>query len=114
MPAVLPNLRTPAIVAAALLVGYSAHAFLPRPLSVVEAQSRGSQAHDDPSNALAFQLSGIGPTSALTVYNPSDHTLYVYPAVTQGATRVSCSFMLHMSRPGAAIERQNCAPGSPY
>ncbi len=108
------NLRTSAFTLAALLLGYSAHAFLHRPLPVVEAQSRSSQSHDDPGAALAFQLSGIGPTSALTVYSPSDHTLYVYPAVTQGEARVSCSFMLRMSRPGAAIERQNCAPGSAY
>jgi hypothetical protein len=114
MLAALPNVRTPALVFAALLFGYLAHALLDRPLPAVEAQSRGSQSHDDPGGALAFQLSGLGPTSALTVYSPSDRTLYVYPAVTQGETHVTCSFMLHMSRPGAAIERQNCAPGTAY
>ena len=114
MPAVPQNLRTAAVALAALFLGYSARAFLHPHLDVVEAQSRSSQSHEDANNALAFQLSGLGPATTLTVFSPSDHTLYVYPSVTQGNSHVNCSYMLHITRPGAAIERQNCAAGAAY
>ena len=105
------KLRTLFVVATALLLGYTVRALQTAPTAVL-AQSRGSNQHTQSDDALAFELSGIGPNSALTVYSAVERTLYVYPAVTQGNSHVSCAFMLHMSRPGAAIERQNCAPGS--
>ena len=111
------NLATCLAASALLIAGYAAHSLedaFRAGLPVVQAQSRGSQSHDDPSGALGFQLSGVGPTSTLTLYSPSDHTLYVYPAVTQGDSHVNCSFMLHVARPGAPIERQNCTIGATY
>lgn len=114
MPATPQNLRTSVLVCAALFVGYCAHAFLHSQLAVVEAQSRPSQKHEDPNSELAFQLSGIANATALTVYSPSEHTLYVYPAVTQGDSHVSCSFMLHIGRPGEPVDRRNCTPGPAY
>jgi hypothetical protein len=103
---------------ALLLAGYAAHSLedaIHTGLPTVQAQSHGSSSSSPPpSESLAFQLSGIGPNTALTVYNSLERTLYVYPEVTQGTTHVNCSFMLHISRPGAPVDRQNCAPGTAY
>ena len=64
----------------------------------------------DPS--LAFELSGIARETSLTVYSADTHTLYVYPAVTQGNASVNCEFMLQLGRVGGPVQRRNCEPGS--
>ena len=61
--------------------------------------------------ALAFELSGIARETSLTVYSADTHTLYVYPAVTQGNGAVNCEFMLHLGRVGGPVQRKNCEPG---
>jgi hypothetical protein len=115
----LPSVNLANVLAASALIvaGYVAHSVkyaIHAGLPVVQAQSHSSQYHTVADDSLAFQLSGIGPNTALTIYNPNEHTLYVYPEVTQGNTHVNCSFTLHMSRPGAPLDRQNCAPASAY
>ena len=61
---------------------------------------------------LSFQLVGDGREQSLTVYNPDNHTLYVYPHVTEGNSHISCVYSFTVERPGAAIDRQNCPVGS--
>ena len=61
---------------------------------------------------LAFQLSGIGPDTALTVWNPSNHTLYLYQGAVLGHSSVNCTYSFKIERPGAPIQRQNCPVGS--
>ena len=74
-------------------------------------------AHDDghrgaaTESALAFELSGIGRDTSLTVYSAETHTLYVYPAISQGAGSVNCEFTLHLGRVGGPVQRTNCGPG---
>ncbi len=60
---------------------------------------------------LAFELSGMARDTSLTVYSPETHTLYVYPAVSQGSATVNCEFMLHLGRVGGPVQRTNCGPG---
>jgi hypothetical protein len=60
---------------------------------------------------LAFQLVGNGPQQSLTVYSPEDHTLYVYPRVTEGNSHISCEYSFTISRLGGPIDRQNCPVG---
>jgi hypothetical protein len=114
----LPPVKFTSVLAASalLLAGYAAHSLVDAihtGLPTVQAHSSSSNSAT-PSESLAFQLSGIGPNTALIVYNSLERTLYVYPEVTQGTTHVNCSFMLHISRPGAPVDRQNCAPGTAY
>lgn len=73
---------------------------------------RSSPSSNSGSDAgLEFQLSAGGPQSSLTVYNPSNHTLYVYPRVGVGNSSISCEYSLTVSQPGAAIQRRNCPVG---
>jgi hypothetical protein len=60
---------------------------------------------------LAFQVSGMGPDTALTVYNTNNRTLYVYPRIQQGNSHISCGYSFAMTSPGAPMERQNCGVG---
>jgi hypothetical protein len=60
---------------------------------------------------LAFQLVGNGPQQSLTMFNPDNHTLYVYPRVTEGNSHISCEYSFTVTRPGAAIDRKNCTVG---
>jgi hypothetical protein len=60
---------------------------------------------------LAFQLVGNGPQQSLTVFNPEDHTLYVYPRVTEGNSHISCEYSFTVGRLGGPIDRQNCSVG---
>lgn len=96
-----------AVLALAAVVGWMAHT--PR---AVQAQTRGSRDGAASADLQDVRLSGNGPQAVLSVYSPADRTLYVYESVTAGGSHVSCSFMLRMGRPGAAIDRQNCAPGT--
>ncbi len=73
----------------------------------------GSSSASSPSSGgpLEFQLSSGGPQASLTVYNPSNHTLYVYPRVGQGNSHISCEYSLTVANAGAAIDRENCPVG---
>ena len=75
-------------------------------LPAVHAQRTGED------SGLAFQLSGIGPETALTVWNASNRTLYVYQGAVAGSSNVNCSFSFQIERPGAPIQRHNCPIGS--
>jgi hypothetical protein len=70
------------------------------------SSSRGGDA------SLAFQLVGDGSHQSLTVYNPDNHTLYVYPRVTEGNSHISCEYSFTIATLGAAIDRQNCPVGN--
>ena len=112
MPA-KPFLRDLALLAAAAAIGWWAHGASP----TVSAQSRGSSSSPESSrlasDGLAFQLSGMGPETALTLYNSANHTLYVYPAAN-GNSHINCAFSFHIDRPGAPIDRENCPIGSAF
>jgi hypothetical protein len=56
-------------------------------------------------------LSTGGPQSSLTVYNPANHTLYVYPRVGVGSSSINCEYSLTVNQPGAPIQRKNCPVG---
>jgi hypothetical protein len=55
-----------------------------------------------------FQLTGVDPSSALLVYEPESHAVYVYRAVTVGSNVLSCSYKFQLDRPGAPIQRRSC------
>ena len=115
MPILSANLRTALTVSAALALGYAAHSIptlLHRGLPVVQAQSRGTQGHAQAGDDFGFQFGSITPPAALTLYSPSEHTLYVYTGVNDGNSHISCAFMLHVTQPGAPIDRKNCDIGS--
>jgi hypothetical protein len=78
---------------------------------LAQRSSSSSSAHGGDSG-LAFQLVGNGPQQSLTVYNPDNHTLYVYPRVTEGNSHIGCEYSFTVTVPGAAIDRQNCPVGS--
>ena len=102
---------TAALLVAALL-GYTA-----RNANTVFAQSGQSHSRTTQpgaEDALSFQLSELGPRTGLTVYNAQDHTLYVYGNVTDGNSRINCTYALHIARPGGPLERQNCSVGSAF
>jgi len=73
------------------------------------SSARGSSGTDA---SLAFQFNGSGPQQSLAVYNPGNHTLYVYPRVGQGNSHISCEYSFTIDRPGAPMERQNCPVGA--
>jgi hypothetical protein len=105
------SLRTALVLTAAIALGYTARTFQTgvRP---VEAQTHGDT-HADGS--LSFQFnSEIGPASGLTIYNPTEHTLYVYQGITQGNSHVNCSFTLHIGHLGGPVDRQNCPIGNAF
>ena len=62
--------------------------------------------------SLTFELSGVARDTSLTVYSADTHTLYIYPAVSQGDSVVNCEFMLQLGRVGGPVQRKNCAPGA--
>ena len=61
--------------------------------------------------ALVFQLTGIGSQQSLAVFNPQNHTLYVYPRIGEGNSHISCEYSFTIANPGLAIDRQNCPVG---
>ena len=64
-----------------------------------------------PRGDVQFQLAGVNERSSLLVYQPGSKTLYVYQGATTGNSKVQCSFIFQIGRPGSAIHRENCAPG---
>ena len=118
MPAAFALLRRPTLLVAvaAFAAGYAAHTHsagrLPVFQAQAEAQSRGASGASASREPLEFQLSGVGPATALTVWNPVDKNLYVYQGINSGGSHISCSFSLQITRPGAPIDRQNCPVGS--
>ena len=104
------SLRKFLLLIAALLCGWWARGVHIMP--VMAQDGDGSANRSAGENGLAFQLSGIGPDTALTVWNASNRTLYVYQGAVMGHSNVNCTYSFKIERPGAPIQRQNCPVGS--
>jgi hypothetical protein len=64
-----------------------------------------------PAGELNFQFVKSDLNNALTVYDSGQRVLYVYQgASATGAATVNCSYMFHIARAGAPIQRENCTP----
>ena len=98
--------QTLVVAALALTAGW-----LLRGASLRPVQAHAQEYRSGSSGSLSFELSGIARETSLTVYSPETHTLFVYPAVTQGDAVVNCEFMLHLGRVGGPVQRKNCEPG---
>jgi hypothetical protein len=91
--------REGVLVAAAAVTGWWAHGG-----AAVHASSA-------PIGELSFQFVKSDLNNALTVYDSGERVLYVYQgASATGAATVNCSYMFHIARAGAAIQRENCKP----
>lgn len=55
-----------------------------------------------------FQLTDVGPSSSLLVYQPRTKTVYVYLGATTGNSAVQCAYMFQLDRPGDVIRRVPC------
>jgi hypothetical protein len=99
-----PILRDLALLAFAAALGWWAHGAN----TAVSADTLARYPDE-----LAFQFGGTGLEGSLTLYSPSDHKLYVYPAAA-GNAHISCAYSLKLDRAGMPIERTNCGPGSLY
>ena len=77
----------------------------------VMAGRSSSSSNSGSDTGLEFQLSTGGPQSSLTVYNPANHTLYVYPRVGVGNSSINCEYSLTVNQPGGPIQRKNCPVG---
>lgn len=98
------------LVLAAVAIGWWLHGrdgtvFAQRSSSSSSARGAGSEAN------LAFQFYGNGQDQALAMYNPANHTLYVYPHVGQSNSHISCAYSFTIDRPGGPMDRQNCPLG---
>ncbi len=75
--------------------------------------SSSSDSARDGGSSLGFQFGGTGLEGSLTLYNPANHTLYVYPAAASNSY-INCAYTLRVESLGGPIRRENCAPGSPF
>ena len=94
-----PHLREVLIALAALTIGWWAHSTRP-----VQAQSAGPA-------SLNFEFNNIGPSTSLSLYNPADNTIYVYP-ISVSNNRINCSFRVRLGVLGGPVERENCPRAS--
>lgn len=95
------------VAALALVGGWFLHG-----LSGPAILAHAAETHAGTAGSLTFELSGVARDTSLTVYSADTHTLYVYPAVSQGNSLVSCEFMLQLGRVGGPVQRKNCEPGT--
>ena len=102
--------RNALLLAAAAATGWWARGVRVSPVLAQGDGEHGSN-RSSGSDGLAFQLSGVNPETALTIWNPSNHTLYIYQGAVMGNSNVNCSFSFHVDRAGAPIQRQNCPIG---
>jgi hypothetical protein len=79
--------------------------------TVLAQHSSSSSSARGGDGTLAFQVTGAGPDALLTVYNPDNHTLYMYPRIGSGNSYIGCSYSFKVGNPGAAIQRENCPVG---
>jgi len=105
-----PFLRDVILLAAAAAIGWWAHGAN----SNVLAQHNGSsESPHSGAEGLGFEYGGLGPDGQLTLYNNANHTLYVYPSVGRSSSgHITCLYSVHVERPGAPLERENCPVGS--
>jgi hypothetical protein len=78
---------------------------------VLAQRSSGSSSARGGDEGLAFQMTGTGPEALLTVYNPDNHTLYMYPRIGAGSSTINCAYSFTVTAPGAPMERKNCQVG---
>ncbi len=83
----------------------------PEATVLAQRSSSSSSARGSSDATLAFQLVGSGSQQSLAVFNPENHTLYVYPRVAEGNSHISCEYSFTISSPGAPMDRQNCPVG---
>jgi hypothetical protein len=74
-------------------------------------RSSSSSSSRGGDGSLAFQVTGAGPEALLTVYNPDNRTLYMYPRIGVGSSTVNCAYSFTVPTPGAPIQRTNCPMG---
>ena len=92
-------LRNSVLVVAAMAIGWWARGGV-----AVHASSA-------PAGDLSFQFVKNDLNNALTVYDASQHVLYVYQgASATGSATVNCSYMFHINKAGGPIQRENCKP----
>jgi hypothetical protein len=60
------------------------------------------------SSTPVFQLSGVGPGTALSYYSESDHAIYIYQGATTGSNIVPCSYKFVLDEAGKPLRRENC------
>lgn len=90
-------LRDCALVAAAAAIGWWAH------------QGTAVHAATVPAGDISFQFVKSDLNNALTMYDPGARVLYVYQgASATGSANVNCSYMFHIGKAGAPIQRENC------
>jgi hypothetical protein len=63
---------------------------------------------DSSMGDVQFQLTNVGPTSSLLVYQPRTKTVYVYQGATTGNSALQCSLKFQLDRPGDVIRRVAC------
>jgi hypothetical protein len=92
-------LRDGVLVVAAMAIGWWAHG------------GHAVHAASAPAGELSFQFVKNDLNNALTVYDSTQHVLYVYQgASATGSATVNCSYMFHIAKAGAPIQRENCKP----
>lgn len=102
-------LRDLALLTFASALGWWAHG-ANTPVRAARASSDTARGAE---GTLGFQFGGAGMEGSLTIYSPESHTLYVYPAASSNS-HINCAYSIHVERPGAPIDRQNCPIGSPF
>ena len=95
------HLRDVVLLTAAASLGWWAHG------------TRPVQAAATPT-LLPYQFAELGPGTPLTLYNPETQTIYIYNAATNGARQIPCTSLLHITRPGAPLQREDCPAGSKF
>jgi hypothetical protein len=106
-------LRDLTLVAVAVGMGWWGRGANMRVLAQKSSSSSSSR-DGTGEGSLSFQFQGPQPQQSLAIYNPANHTLYVYPRVGQGNSHVSCEYSFRIDRPGAPIDRQNCPVGEQF
>ena len=64
--------------------------------------------HASSSSTPIFQLSGIGPGTAISYYAESEHAIYIYQGATTGSNIVPCSYKFVLDEAGKPLRRENC------
>jgi hypothetical protein len=85
-------------------------AFLGGALAASVAQSWArpvTAAHADSATPL-YQFTTVAPSTSLTMYSASDHSIYVYQGATTGNSKVSCSYKYVINQAGQPLNRQAC------
>jgi len=106
-----PVVRDLALLGVAVSVGWWVRG-AGAPVLAQHSSSSSSARGSGGDESLAFQFVGSGPQQSLAVFNPENHTLYVYPRVGEGNSHISCEYSFTINRPGAPMDRQNCPVGS--